>query len=93
MPIYIYKCSQCKKLFEDFSYKSDYYYRVISPCCHVIGYRLHHYSRFLLRVTQKPKSNPLTNEIPIGEVPGDDDYTKECGGHKMGETGYIGPLP
>jgi hypothetical protein len=46
-------------------------------------------------VTHKTKRNvsKLTNGIPIGEVPGDKEYTKEYGGHKIGEKGYIGPLP
>jgi len=41
----------------------------------------------------RKNTNPLTNDIPIGNVPGDNDYTNEYGGHKMGEDGYIGPLP
>jgi DNA-directed RNA polymerase subunit RPC12/RpoP len=94
MPTYVYKCSICKKEFDEYSPKSDYHFRTISPCCKAISHRIFALTRFFMKIAPSRKNtNPLTNDIPIGNVPGDNDYTNEYGGHKMGEDGYIGPLP
>ena len=103
MPTYNYQCSACKRFYQE---TADYReQRILSCCCNSIAIRRSGAAGMVappmpeqavdVRELVKPEQEegPIDGGIPFGTVPGDEDYMQEIGGKKIGDEGYIGPMP
>lgn len=80
MPTYEFKCSECGHIFEEIQCKIGEQNRPC-PCCNGEGKKLFSSPNFKVRggtgkFHQNSDNNldPSLGGVPLGEVPGDDDY-------------------
>lgn len=102
MPVYEFQCSDCKRRYQETTDFREQ--RIGSKCCNSIAVRLTQEPKGLpmtesghldVRELLKPaaEKGPIDGGVPFGTVPGDEDYETEIGGKKIGDEGYIGPMP
>ena len=102
MPIYEFRCSTCKKEFEDYVGKSDAK-RTVSHCCNSISGRTGRLYRHRVQMggfkgvdkaqmEKAQKHGDIDGGIPFGQVPGDSEFI-DSQGRVPGDKDYLGPLP
>lgn len=93
MPIYVYKCRKCQKIFDAFTHYSETGEHFTSTCkCGETadfqwgGYKVQKYDKNKWKETGKGR---IDEGIPFGEVPGDEEYMNG----DLNDPDYMGPRP